>query len=244
MRCEVRLLGGLVERAGASRIEVELPDDARVAQLRVAVAEQHPALAPLLGSVKVAVDLEIADPSRMLWPHGEVALLPPVAGGAAGVGPPRVLDDGRRALTGLVSPPVAVETALAAISEPRVGGTATFLGTVRDHAPDLDVPVVRLEYTAYEPMADKVLAELAEAILDEHPSVLGVALLHVIGLLEIGEPTVLIACAAPHRAAAFDACRDALGRVTAEVPVFKREITADGDHRWVGLPASSPTRES
>jgi MoaE-MoaD fusion protein len=226
MRVEVRLFGGLADRVGSPHIGVDLDEDATVADLRVAVAAAHPAIAPLLERTNVAVDLEVARPERPLAGAREVALLPPVAGGAG---------EDRRVVTGLHQPPLAVEEVVAQVTGPEVGGTVTFLGTVRDHAPDLD-GVVGLEYSSYPAMAERVLADIAEELLEDHPDLRGLALLHSVGDLAVGDHTILIVCAAAHRAAAFDACRDALERVKDRVPVWKRERTADGDTRWVGLP--------
>ncbi len=231
MQVQVRLFGGLTERAGGNRIEVALPDDATVADLRTALADQHERLAPLLPRVKVAVDLEVADDARPLSSDSELALLPPVAGGA-GEPPPR---RPCRIHTGLTAPPLDLDAALAEVTGPEVGGTAIFLGTVRDHAQDLD-GVVGLDYSAYPEMADKVLADIADEIARDHPDVTGIALLHTVGQLAVGDHTILIVCAAAHRGPAFAACEDALERVKDRVPVWKRERTADGEHRWVGLP--------
>ena len=233
MRVDVRLFGGLAERAGSSHVTVELPADATVADLRDAVAALHPSLAPLVARSGVAVDLEVRGDDHPVRDDVEVALLPPVAGGsAAGADHP---DAEVRRLTGLREPPLDVAGALAAIAHPAAGGTALFLGTVRDHAPDLD-GVVRLDYSAYPEMAERVLARLAEEVAAAHPEVRGIALLHAVGDLEVGAHTVLIACAAPHRDQAVDAGRDALERVKDQTPVWKREVAADGAHRWVGLP--------
>lgn len=229
MDIEVRLFGGLAERAGGPRTRVELPEDATVADLRPALAARYPALAPLLERVNVAVDLEVADDAVPLAGAREVAVLPPVAGGA---------DADPRVVTGLRRPPLPVEDTVAAVTTPDVGATAVFLGTVRDHAPDID-DVVRLDYSAYEAMAEKLLGDLAAAIAEDHPEVRGVALLHSVGELEVGAHTILIVCTAPHRREAFAACEDALERVKDQLPVWKREVTADGAHRWVGLPAAA-----
>jgi MoaE-MoaD fusion protein len=246
LRCELRLLGGLTERAGSSRIAVDVPEGTTVAGLRAAVADQHPALAPLLGRVKIAVDLEVAGESDPVPSGAELALLPPVAAGAGpvpeagGLPDVRVTSDGRRTLTGLLAPPLDPAAAATAVGGPEVGGTVTFLGSVRDHAPDLDEPVVRLEYSAYPAMAQRVLADIADQLLAEHPPLRGIALLHAVGELDVGGHTVLVVCAAAHRGDAFAACREALERVKDHVPVFKREITASGSHRWVGLDACGP----
>ncbi len=226
MLLEVRLFGGLREHAGGDRLSVELPEQASVGELRARLAADHPRLAALLPRTSVAVDLEVARDDLRLDGGEEVALLPPVAGGA---GSPTIV-------TGLVEPPFEVDAVCAQVGGPSVGGTVSFLGSVRDHADDLD-DVESLEYSAYPEMAEKVLAELGQAIADDHPHVTGIALLHAVGRLPVGAHTILVACASAHRAEAFDACRDALERVKDQVPVFKREIVAGGAHRWVGLPS-------
>jgi len=241
---DVRLFGGLASRAGRAVVRVTLPEPARVADLRTAVAEQIPQVAGLLDAAKVAVDLEVAGPEVTVTADSEVALLPPVAGGSddglpgdthVDVAPTLEQVDGTTMLTGLVSPPIDVEAALAAVTSPSAGGTVLFLGTVRNHAPDLD-GVVGLDYSVYPEMARRVLTDTARAIAADHPEVTGVALLHAVGELTVGEHTILVACASAHRAAAFAACEDALERVKRDTPVWKRERTVDGDHRWVGLP--------
>ena len=235
MRLEVRTFGGLAERAGLATLVVELPDGADVALLRRVVAAQHPELAPLMPRVAVSVDLELADDATVLTPGTEVALLPPVAGGSDADVTGAHDDAAARTVTGLVHGPLDIEGTVARIGAPDVGAVVTFLGTVRDHAEDLD-GVVRLEYSAYEEMAARELALIADEIRAAHPEVRGLALLHALGELAVGAHTILVAASSPHRAEAFAACRDALEAVKERVPVFKREVTADGAHRWVGLP--------
>jgi molybdopterin synthase catalytic subunit len=225
VRIEVRAFGGLAERLGASRIALELPEGADVGALRAEIARAHPSVAPLLGSVSVAVDLEVCGDATALSPEREVALLPPVAGGA---------DAAPTVVTGLSDSGIDVDATLARIGASDVGGTVVFLGTVRDHADDL-TGVVRLDYSAYPAMAERELARIADETLAGHPEVRGLALVHALGELPVGAPTILIAAACAHRDEAFAACRWALEEVKARVPVFKREVTADGTHRWVGL---------
>ncbi len=229
MHIEVRVFGGLADRVGGRRLTVELEPGATVADLRTQLAAEHPQLAEALPRTSVAVELEVAGDDRSIGPDDEVALLPPVAGGAGG-------PDGPRIVTGLTEPPFDVDAVVGRVTGPATGGTVVFLGTVRDHAPDLDAPVVGLEYSAYRQMADKVLADVAGELLAEHPGLDGIALLHAVGDLEVGDHTILIVCAAAHRHEAFTACSTALEEVKARVPVFKREVTADGATRWVGLP--------
>lgn len=232
MRLEVRTFGGLAERAGLATLVVELPEGADVALLRRTVAAQHPELAPLMPRVAVSVDLELADDATVLTADQELALLPPVAGGSTDRDD---TDTTRATITGLVHGPLDVDGTIAQLGDPQAGAIALFLGTVRDHAEDLD-GVVRLEYSAYEEMAARELSVIADELRATHPEVRGVALLHALGRLEVGAHTILIAVSSPHRADAFAACRDALEAVKERVPVFKREVTADGAHRWVGLP--------
>jgi molybdopterin synthase catalytic subunit len=255
MRLEVRTFGGLAERAGLTALVIELPDGASVAELRRAVASAHPALAPLMDRVAVAIDLEVARDDAVLEAGQEVALLPPVAGGAGGAGdaedaggapdaarpvqPGPALRTvtrmpGRIDVTGLVAGAIDVDGILEAIGAPDVGAVVSFLGTVRDHAPDLD-RVVRLDYSAYDAMAERELERIAAELRVAHAEVRGLALVHAVGELPVGAHTILVAVSSPHRDVAFDACRAALEAVKSRVPVFKREVTAEGAHRWVGL---------
>lgn len=223
MRVEVRLFGGLADRAGTARLPVDLPEGATVRALREAVAAACPDVAGLLARVSVAVNHEVVGAGRRVEPGDEVALLPPAAGGGPAV------------LVGLRQPPLPVEEALAAVAHPAAGATVSFLGTVRDHAPGM-AEVERLHYSAYGEMAERILGEVAEEVLERWPEVRGVALLHAVGDLPVGTHTILVACSAPHREAAFAACRHALEEVKARVPVWKREEGPAGT-RWVGLEA-------
>ncbi len=237
----VRVFGGLTEQVGGPHIEVDLPDDgsATVEDLRLAVASAYPHLAPLLQRVSVAVDLAVARGPDPIPAGAEVALLPPVAGGCGHEAHGAEVS----VVTGLVTPPIDVVGTIERIAADGAGATALFLGTVRDHAPDLG-GVVQLQYSAYEPMAARELETIAGEVRDAHPEVTGLALLHAIGDLPIGAHTVLIACTSAHRATAFAACREALEAVKDRVPVFKREIATDGTARWVGLDPPSEDRDA
>lgn len=230
VRFDVRVFGGLTDVVGAARISVEISEEANVGTLRKALSLAHPSLAPYLPRTAVAVDLEVADDDTPLAPDAEVALLPPVAGGA----------EAPRVVTGLRRPPFDVDAVSDSVAGSSAGATVMFLGTVRDHAPDLEDAVVALEYSAYEDMARRVLDEIAVRTTKTHPSVTGVALLHAVGELSVGDHTILVVTCAPHRAEAFDACRSALDDVKEHVPVFKQEHTAGGVRRWVGLTADDP----
>ena len=136
-------------------------------------------------------------------------------------------------LARLTEAPLDLAAHVAAVSDPAAGAVATFLGVVRDHDPSVDGTVVGLDYTAH-PDAEAVLARLAGAAASTD-GVLGVAVSHRVGMLAVGEAAIVAAVATAHRALAFDVCRDLVETVKAELPVWKREVLADGSHVWVGL---------
>ncbi|HWJ85332.1 MAG TPA: molybdenum cofactor biosynthesis protein MoaE [Cellulomonas sp.] len=119
------------------------------------------------------------------------------------------------------------------VSGPVAGAVATFAGLVRDHDPAVEGRVVALEYSAH-PDAARILDAIAEEIASDD-DVLGVAVSHRIGHLEVGQAAIVAAVASAHRAAAFDACRRLVETVKAELPIWKREILEDGSHVWVGM---------
>lgn len=122
---------------------------------------------------------------------------------------------------------------LAAVADPRAGAVATFVGQVRDHDPDVDGEVTALEYSAH-PDAEAVLGRIATDLAAD-PGVLGLAVTHRTGRLVVGDLAIVACVATAHRALAFDVCRELVERVKAEVPIWKRQLLADGTHTWVGL---------
>lgn len=127
--------------------------------------------------------------------------------------------------------PLSLDAHVGAVSGPSDGAVATFIGQVRDHDPSVEGTVTHLEYSAH-PDAEAVLARLADQAC---PPGVTVAVTHRIGLLGVGEAAIIAAAASAHRGDAFDACRVLVERVKAELPVWKREILADGSHSWVGI---------
>jgi len=119
------------------------------------------------------------------------------------------------------------------VSTTSSGAVATFVGLVRDHDPSVTGEVTGLDYSNH-PDAPAVLRTLAEKVAAE-PGVLGVAVSHRVGHLDVGDAAIVAAVSAAHRAEAFDACRRLVETVKAELPVWKRELLADGTHHWVGL---------
>lgn len=209
---------------GKAPIEIELADDAGTEALGVALIERFPALEARWSRLAVAVEGVIADGDTPLGDGVEVALLPPVSGGA----PPAVdIEVDRR--TRLVDGPIDVAEVEQAVRDEACGAVVLFLGTVRDHHAGRRVD--RLVYSAYESLAEDRLERIA-GDLESAEEGLRVAIVHRIGDVPIGEPSVVIAVASPHRQAAYDASRTALERLKREVPIWKRETYDDGTVVW------------
>ena len=222
MRVEILYFAILRERARCARETLELPDGADVSAARAAVAERHPEIAALLSRVQVAVNRTQAPDAQRLADGDEVALLPPVAGGA---GPRKIA---------ILDRPLLVDETVAAVSGPNRGGVVTFTGVVRRQGHRLP-DVVRLEYEAYAEMAEEVLADIAEEIEREWPGT-AVAIHHRVGTLAVGEIAVAITAASAHRAPAFEACRAAIDRLKERAPIWKKEVGESGE-AWLGLGA-------
>ena len=128
--------------------------------------------------------------------------------------------------------PLRLDAHIAAVASPTHGAVATFVGLVRDHDPSVQGEVTHLEYSAH-PQAQDTLERLAAEVEAEHGVALAVS--HRVGLLGVGEPAIVAVAASAHRAQALAACSDLVERVKAQLPVWKREILADGSHTWVGI---------
>ena len=128
--------------------------------------------------------------------------------------------------------PLSLDAHVAAVADASHGAIATFVGVVRDHDPSVVGDVTHLEYSAH-PDAPAILKRIVADVEAAHA--VTIALSHRTGLLGVGEVAIVAAAASAHRAEAFAACREAVERVKAELPVWKREILADGSHTWVGI---------
>ncbi len=215
----VRYFAAARERAGCSQEPIELAAGATVGALLTLLCARHPGLTPLLPHLRVAVNHEFVALDAPVPAAAEVALIPPVAGGS---GDPAFL---------VTASPLSLDAVVRAVSGPGQGGVVTFSGAVRDATRGR--AVVRLEYEAYAPMAEKKLAQIAAAAAAQWPGA-RVAIHHRVGVLVPGELAVVIAASTPHRAEAFAACRHAIEQLKADVPIWKKEVFADGEV-WVGL---------
>ena len=209
MDVTVRLFAGLRERAGTGRREVELPAGARLADVWAALdLGEEPA------GLVYAVNRAYVAPEQALREGDEVALIPPVSGGAFR----------------LTEEPIDLGAVVAEVEDERAGAIATFLGTVRGSSRDRRV--LHLEYEAYEGMAETVMADLATALEDKY-DLCAVAMTHRVGVCEIGEASVAIAVSAPHRQDALAACKEAIDTLKTTVPLWKKEVY-EGGEEWIG----------
>ena len=202
----VRLFAGLRERAGWSVREVGAASVEDVwAQLDLGDEPD---------GLLYAVNRAYAERTQSLSDGDEVALIPPVSGGAFL----------------LSEEPLSLDRVVDEVRSDEAGAIATFTGTTREHSRGRDV--VRLDYEAYEGMAEQVMAEIADALHARY-SLTAVAIHHRIGTVGVGETSVAIAVSAPHRADALAACRDAIDELKERVPLWKKEVYADGA-QWIG----------
>jgi molybdopterin synthase catalytic subunit len=215
MRVRVLLFAGLREAVGEKTLELEVRDSATLADLLAELESRHAVLARHRGRLLVALNEERAPLTTPLSDGDEIALLPPVSGGAA-----RAWID---------SAPLSLDALLREVAGPEMGGVVTFTGIVRNHA--RGEAIDHLEYEAYAPMAEKEMRKIAEAVHERWPHV-RIAMSHRVGRLAIGDAAVMIAAAAPHRAEAFEACRFAIDRLKASVPIWKKEFATSGSY-WV-----------
>lgn len=222
MKVTVRFFAVARERAGREDDVVEVPQGANVGALLEAVGAKYPRLVEVFPHLRVAVNQEMSDRGRVLADGDEAALIPPVSGGA---GPVERL---------VVSADPIDGPALARLVEsPECGGLVTFAGTVRNE--NAGRSVNHLVYEAYPEMAVRQMAAIvAEA--RRQWDIRGVAVQHRTGRLAIGETSVFIAVAAPHRDAAFQAARFVIDRVKKECAIWKKEVF-EGGEAWVEGPA-------
>jgi molybdopterin synthase catalytic subunit len=202
----VRLFAGLRERAGWSQREI---DAATVADVwRALELGDEPA------GLLYAVNKEYATPDRALEDGDEIALIPPVSGGAF------LLSD----------EPLSLDAVVDEVRDEQAGAIATFTGTTR--IASRGRTVTHLDYEAYEGMAERVMAEIAEGLQARY-ELSAVAIHHRVGRVGIGETSVVIAVSAPHRQDALAACKDAIDELKERVPLWKKEVYEDGAE-WIG----------
>jgi molybdopterin synthase catalytic subunit len=224
MNLTVLFFATLRDRAGRDRLPLNLSGPTTVAALKARLASEIPNLAPALPTALVSVNHEFAFAEDTLKDGDEVALFPPVSGGADL--PTRLR---------LTADAIDLNALVASITLPTTGAACVFTGMVRGETKretDAIGPhtTTRLEYEAYLPMAEAKLKQVADEIRRQWPSVEGIAIVQRIGPLDPGTPTVLIACSAAHRdTGVFEAARYGIDRLKEIVPVWKKEFGPAGE---------------
>jgi MoaE-MoaD fusion protein len=203
VRIRVRLFATFREIVGTRQLTWSAEDGITAGKLVDQLLAKYPRLAAHRGTMLVAVNESFASPERPLVHGDEVALMPPVSGGAG-------VRDVQRG-------PVDTEAVLRSVQRDDAGAVVLFLGTVRS-----DPGVKALEYEVYRPMALKQMAEIAE-LAKKRFGVLEVSIVHRLGHVSVGKPSVAIAVSAPHREEAFAACEWAMTEVKRIVPIWKAE---------------------
>ncbi|MFC1993844.1 MoaD family protein [Chloroflexota bacterium] len=213
MKVKVRFFASYRELVGQSEIEIEIAKGATVTLLAQEMEQRFSnlALSPLI----TAVNGDYASSDYVLSDKDEVAFLPPMSGGD---------------LFQITDKPILPEDVISKIQGNEYGGVVVFIGKVRSYSHGKQV--LHLEYDAYPEMAEKKMRDIATEIKDKW-ALKEVAFCHRTGKLEVGEAAVVIAVAAPHRREAFAACQYAIDRLKKTVPVWKKEVWADGEI-WVG----------
>ena len=209
VKVAVKLFAALREQRGAREVELELADGSRVEAVWPALG-----LGDEPAGLVYAVNRSYATRDAVLTEGDEVALIPPVSGGAF------LLSD----------EPLSLELVASEVASDEAGAIATFVGTTRAQSRGREV--VRLEYEAYAGMAEAEMERLA-AELEERHELVAVAIHHRVGPVEIGEMSVVIAVSAPHREAAFAACKEAIDTLKQTVPLWKKELYVGGE-AWIG----------
>lgn len=217
MRVSLRFFALVRERIGESERSVDLPDGSTVTDVLAYVEQQFPEIGPLFRASMIMRNQEYVGRGEPLADGDEIAFIPPVSGG----GPDHVR----------VTDELLDATAIAArVADPGAGAVVTFAGVVRDNARGR--PVLWLDYEAYAEAAEKMLAVICREMRERWP-LLGIAVEHRTGRLEIGEASVVIAVSTAHRAAGFEACAYCIERIKEIVPIWKKEAYADGEV-WIG----------
>ena len=213
MQVVVRLFASYREAAGASELRVDLPAGATVQDAIRATIAEHPSIGGRRPAI-VARNREYVSADEPLADGDEVALIPPVSGGAF------LLSD----------EPLSLDAVVREVASADAGAIATFTGTVRRESRGRSV--LHLEYEAYEEMAEATIERIADDLRARY-DLRGVAIHHRVGRVGVGEASVVIAVSAPHRADALAACKDAIDTLKETVPLWKKEVYAGGEE-WIG----------
>jgi MoaE-MoaD fusion protein len=229
MKIKVLFFGVLKDVCGRSEDHLELPSGTTAKTVFDHYSKLFPQLAGMAKSTVLARNQEFASPGELLADGDEIALLPPVSGGASGSSPLHEIVDPEGHFFLLTREPIDPRAAEERLLQGIDGAVVTFHGVVRNNTRGRQT--LRLEYECYEQMAIRKMAEIGREIAGQF-AVSRIAMLHRMGTMEIGEASVLVIATAPHRRPAFDAALEGINRLKKTVPIWKKEFFADGEV-WV-----------
>ena len=209
MEVTVRLFAMLRERAGSSAVTLTLPEGASVRDALDSLADLAEGI-PLV----MAVNREYASEEQVLDAGDELALIPPVSGGSTRAAP----------WVRVTAEALSLEALAARVRDPRAGAVVTFSGVTRE--------VALLDYEAYLEMAEERMTAIAVEAVERH-GLCAAAVEHRIGEVPLSDPSVIVAASAPHRGEAFAGAREIIDELKARAPIWKREVEASGEGRWV-----------
>jgi molybdopterin synthase catalytic subunit len=239
MTIRLRLFAILREKAGWRERELELPADSSVGDAWAWLVREVPTLTATRDSVRFALNRKYASADEKLSDGDELALIPPVAGGDSALLRCEIredpLEDQLLAELRATVPTDADGALVVFVGQTRESAGTPSPGEEEEAARHADQQVTGLDYEAFEEMALDVLRTIGTELADRF-DVHRVAIIHRVGRVAVGEPSVVIAAAAPHRGAAFDAARYAIEELKARAPIWKREHFVDGSV-WIGAPA-------
>jgi MoaE-MoaD fusion protein len=229
----VLFFGLLKDIVGRSEDRIEIGEGEQLDTLFQRYARQFPRMGELAPSIVLACNHQFCDRSTIVRDGDEVAFLPPVSGGSddAAVGPftHRIEDDACGSFFALTRERIDTASISRQLLRGEDGAVVNFEGVVRNNTKGR--PTRFLDYECYEPMAVKVMAEIGREIARTQP-IGGIAMVHRLGRMEIGETSVAVVVTAPHRRPAFEAALDGINRLKRQVPIWKKEHFADGEV-WV-----------
>ena len=229
MRVTVLFFGMLKDLIGRSQDDLELPEGACLETVFEHYASQFPRLREMADSVALARNHEFAAPDAALGDGDEVALMPPVSGGAAGSPPWLACAAEESSFYALTKEPIDIQVLKQRLVQGEDGAVVTFEGVVRNHSGERKT--LFLDYECYVPAAMNKMREIGRQILESYP-IRGITMVHRLGRIEISETSVAILVAAAHRKPAYEASLEAINRLKRLVPIWKKEYFEDGEV-WV-----------
>jgi len=228
MTIQILLFASLKDALQRTQLALDVPEGATISEALALLSEREPQVARFLPHVRVARNLEYAASDDILQEGDELALIPPVSGGADSI-----LPEGFAPFIQVRAEPLSLEEVVSEVEKQtrgRAGAICSFSGLVRSTSRDPNGiwhdDIEFLDYEAFEPMAVAKLREIALEIAAQWDA--ACALVHRVGRLQVGEASIVIAVASAHRAASFEACRFAIEEIKVRVPIWKRETARDG----------------